>query len=72
VPPARFPAALAREFRANHGNNGDDSLIQLRKEYEEAATEAAAERDGDRAKRDRALVRMLECAASLAQRGIYV
>lgn len=73
LPPARFAIhSLAREFTANLGSEGEARIARLRKEYDEAAAEAAAEREGDRNKRDRALERMIQRASELAEHGIYL
>jgi hypothetical protein len=73
VPPARFTQhSLAREFLSNLGSEGDAHIARLRKEYEDAKAEAAAERDGDRTKRDRAIERMLVASGALAQHGVYL
>lgn len=72
MPPVRYPSALSREALVNLGAEGEATIARLRQEYADAEAEAQAERDGDRAKRDRALETMIERAAQLAQHGVYL
>jgi hypothetical protein len=71
-PVVRYPHALSREFIANLGNEAEAETQRLRREYDEAAAEAKAERNGDRDKLNRATEMMILRASQLAERGVFV
>lgn len=71
-PPVRYPHALERRFLADLGSEGEQQIAVLRADYEAAKQEAAAERNGDRDKLNRATERMILRASQLAEHGVYV